>query len=95
MYLRGAALALAVVLVLYPVRAAPRVYSATYEYRYFAKAWDARNAGIRQAIAGGATDLVVVQLDSIGGVGEYKGNERDWINRCAARFYGLNTLRAP
>jgi hypothetical protein len=71
------------------------VYAATPEYRYFATAWDARDASIQQAIAEGATDLVVVQLDSIGGVGEYKGNEKDWINRCASRFYGLNTLRAP
>jgi hypothetical protein len=94
-YVRGAALALLAVLIFYPLRAAPRVYAATNEYRYCAAAWDARNAGIRQAMAEGAADLVVVQLDSIGGVGEYKGNERDWINRCAARFYGLNTLRAP
>jgi len=95
MYIKGGVLALLAVLVLYPLRAAPRVYAATPEYRYFAQAWDARNASIRQAIAEGATDLVVVQLDSIGGVGEYKGSERGWINRCASRFYGLNTLRAP
>jgi hypothetical protein len=94
-YLRGAVAALLAVLIYYPLRVAPRVYAALPEYRYFAQAWDARDASIRQAIAEGATDLVVVQLDSIGGVGEYKGSERDWINRCAARFYGLNTLRAP
>jgi len=36
-----------------------------------------------------------VQLDAPGGVGEYKGNPRDWINRCVARFYGLNSIIAP
>lgn len=92
---RGAAIALLGILIVYPLRAIPGIYSAMWEYRTFAAAWDERDASIRQAMAGGATDLVVVQLDSIGGVGEYKGNERDWINRCAARFYGLNTLRAP
>lgn len=95
LYFRYALLALLAVLVYYPLRVAPRVYAAMPEYRTFAAAWDERDASIRQAIAEGATDLVVVQLDSIGGVGEYKGNETAWINRCAARFYGLNTLRAP
>ena len=95
MFFRYALVALLAVLVYYPLRVTPRVYAATYENQNFAMAWDERDAVIRQAIAEGATDLVVVQLDSIGGVGEYKGNETDWINRCAARFYGLNTLRAP
>jgi hypothetical protein len=92
---RSSALVLLGVLCLYPWKVSSNVVATFPEYRYFAQAWDARDASIRQAIAEGATDLVVVQLDSIGGVGEYKGSERDWINRCAARFYGLNTLRAP
>lgn len=95
MYVRTAVILLLGILIVYPLRVVPRVYAATWEYRAFAAAWDERDAFIRQSIAGGSTDLVVVQLDSIGGVGEYKGNEKDWINRCAARFYGLKTLRAP
>jgi hypothetical protein len=89
-----AALALCL-LILHPVRAASKISLLRYEYQNFATQWDVRDASIRQAVSEGATDLVVVQLDSIGGVGEYKDNPKDWINRCAARFYRLDTLRAP
>jgi hypothetical protein len=82
-------------LIVHPLRAAPRVYALHYIYQAFATRWDARDALIRQAVADGETDLVVVQLDAPGGVGEYKGNPRDWINRCVARFYGLNSIIAP
>lgn len=82
-------------LAIYPLYASTKVYAATAEYRRFASAWDVRDAQIRQAIAEGATDLVVVQLDSIGGVGEYKGNRIHWINVCAAQYYGLDSLIAP
>ena len=82
-------------MILYPLNASRNIYISTYEYRSFAVDWDVRDTFIRTFMSKGATDIVVVQLDTIGGVGEYKGNERHWINRCAARFYGLNTLRAP
>jgi hypothetical protein len=88
-------LLLGLLLIVYPLRAGMKIYSSTYEYRYFAAAWDERDAYIRKSVSEGAKDLVVVQLDSMGGVGEYKGNERHWINRCAADFYGLDTLTAP
>ena len=86
---------LLVALIVHPIRSAPRVYALHYEYQKFAQQWDERDALIQQAVANGETDLVVVQLDAPGGVGEYKGNPRDWINRCVARFYGLNSIIAP
>lgn len=86
---------LLVPLIIHPIRSAPRVYALRYEYQAFAHQWDVRDGLIRQAVANGETDLVVVQLDAPGGIGEYKGNPRDWINRCVARFYGLNSIIAP
>jgi hypothetical protein len=80
----------------YPLRAAYAVYQSDVPvYRAHAERWDFRDAQIRSAVQKGATDLVVVQLDSMNGAGEYKGDVTHWINRCAADFYGLNTLRAP
>jgi len=93
--IRSAIVLLLGLLIVYPLRAGMKIYISTYEYRGFAAAWDERDAYIRKSVSEGAKDLVVVQLDSIGGVGEYKGNERHWINRCAANYYGLDTLRAP
>jgi hypothetical protein len=92
---RLAAAVLLLALIVHPIRATPRVYAFRYGYQTFAEQWDARDALIREAVANGETDLVVVQLDAPGGIGEYKGNPKDWINRCVARFYGLNSIVAP
>ena len=64
-------------------------------YQGRAALWDSRDAYIREAVAQGATDLVVEQIDTIGGVQEYKRKARNWVNRCAAEYYGLESLRAP
>jgi hypothetical protein len=95
MLFRGLIFGLLILTFLYPVRSAAKLYELAPEYRASAAAWDARDEHIRQAVAQGATDLVVVQLDTIGGIQEYKGNKDSWINGCAAYFYGLRSLRAP
>jgi hypothetical protein len=94
-FFRWSAIGLLMLTFLYPIRIAMKLYGEIPEYRSHALAWDARDALIRQAVANGETDLTVIQLDTIGGVQEYKGDERFWANRCAADFYGLNSLRAP
>ena len=94
-WIQVAVVLLLVALIVHPIRATPRVYALHYQYQNFAQQWDARHALIQQAVANGETDLVVVQLDAPGGIGEYKGNPKDWINRCVARFYGLNSIIAP
>lgn len=94
-FLRVAIVGLALVVFLYPLRVAGILYNLVPEYRAHAIAWDERDEQIRQAVAAGATDLVVVQLDTMGGVQEYKGNPAFWVNRCAAEYYGLHSLRAP
>jgi len=82
-------------MILYPLRAASKVSASLVEYQKYAIAWDARDAYIKKSVAEGVKDLVVVQLDSMGGVGEYKGKKSYWINSCAARYYGLDSLIAP
>lgn len=62
-----------------------------------AAAWDSRDATIRAAVAGGATEMVVppLALDLAANVGlETIGPDAEgWINQCAAAWYGLRTLR--
>jgi hypothetical protein len=84
-------------LVIYPLQSSSKIYASLTPYRNFAAAWDERDAQIRQAVAEGKQDVVVVQLDSVGDVGEYKGRggPNNWINVCAAEYYGLHTLVAP
>jgi hypothetical protein len=86
---------LLILISVYPIYSADRTLDLLPWYRTRAEQWDIRDAQIRQAVVEGATDLVVVQLDTIGGVQEYKGREVNWVNRCAAEYYGLNSLRAP
>lgn len=84
------------VVTVYPLRAVFNIYR--YEIPYYqlhAEMWDARDAYIRRAVAEGATDLEVEQIDTFAGVQEYKHNPYHWVNTCAAQFYGLRTLRAP
>lgn len=86
----------AVLVVVYPLRAALNIYRFDVpKFRTNAESWDVRDTQIRLAVEQGATDLVVVQLDSMGGVVEYKGNRSFWVNSCAARYYGLDSLIAP
>jgi hypothetical protein len=85
------------ILMIYPLQSSSKIYTSFEPYRNFAVAWDERDAQIRRAFAEGTRDLVVVQLDSVGDVGEYKGfgGPNYWINICAADYYGLHTLVAP
>lgn len=90
------AVAFAAIAAGYPLRTAWNLVQFDIpDYRTRAEQWDERDAFIRQAVAAGATDLVVTQIDTMGGVQEYKGNELFWVNRCAAEYYGLDSLRAP
>ena len=95
--LRVLIVALLAVFALYPLQASSKIYASLAQYRNFAAAWDERDVQIRQAVAEGKQDVVVVQLDSVGDVGEYKGfgGPNYWINVCAADYYGLHTLVAP
>lgn len=80
----------AVLAVVYPLRAAFNIYKFDVpKFRTNAESWDVRDAQIRLAVEQGATDLVVVQLNSMGGVVEYKGNRSFSVNSCAARYYGF------
>ena len=84
----------AVLSIVYPLRAAYTIYKLDLpKFRTHAQIWDQRDAQIRQSVAQGATDLVVVQIDGMDGVLEYK--ENNWVNKCAADYYGLDTLSAP
>jgi len=90
-----AAVGLLGLLAIYPLLAASKISEPIHQYQSFATAWDARDAYIRKSVAAGAKDLVVTQLDSVGGVLEYKGNPASWVNVCAAQYYGLDSLIAP
>ncbi|MBI5951673.1 MAG: hypothetical protein HY865_08445 [Chloroflexi bacterium] len=63
-------------------------------YRQRAEWWDMREEMIHQAIEQGQTDLIVQQFDGVDGVKEMDVNDKHWVNRCAAKYYGVDSIRA-
>ena len=78
----------------YPLRAAWLTLAEVPEYRARAETWDTREIQINTLIAQGDTDLLIVQLDGINGVKEMDVNANHWVNRCAAKYYEVNSIRA-
>ncbi len=87
-----------VVLVLasfYPLWVVRRSADMVGEYSARAARWDTRDAQIREMAAQGERKLVVPQLAGIEHVKELDTDPEMWVNRCAARYYGVRSISAP
>ena len=82
------------VLAFYPMRAGIVLFSDVSDYREWTYAWDLREAAIFDAIAMGETDLVVEWLPTKEGVKEIDATTTHWVNRCAARYYQVDSIRS-
>jgi hypothetical protein len=78
----------------YPLRAAWIALADMPEYRQRAAWWDEREAQIYLWIEEGHTNLIVQQFDGVEGVKEMDVNANHWVNRCAAKYYGVESIRA-
>lgn len=81
-------------MVVYPFRAALRVIQDVPDYRAREQAWDRRDAHIYKLREFGQTDLTVPQFDGVDGVKELDTYQTHWVNRCAAKYYQVNSIRA-
>jgi hypothetical protein len=79
---------------LYPLRAAGLALADIPAYQTRAEAWDTREAQIYKLRAEGQTDLIVFQFDGVEGVKEMDVNANHWVNRCAAKYYQVKSIRA-
>jgi hypothetical protein len=80
--------------IFYPLRTAAELLRYDVpEYRERAELWDLREEFIKRRIAEGETDLVIPGFSGIYGVKELDDNPAHWINACAARYYGVNSIR--
>ena len=79
---------------LYPLRMAKLITAVIPEYRERALLWDQRDDTIRTARDEGIADIEVKALDSFGGLMELGPDSNLWVNRCAAAFYGVNSITA-
>jgi hypothetical protein len=79
---------------LYPLRAAWISLADVPVYRARAAAWDMREAQIYNLREQGQTDLIIIQFDGLEGIKELDVNAKHWVNRCAAKYYEVNSIRA-
>ncbi|MBL0344210.1 hypothetical protein [Candidatus Villigracilis affinis] len=91
--LKLASAVLLAVAAFYPLRAGWLALNDIPDYRTRAEAWDTRVIQINDLIAQGETDLLIVQLDGVEGVKEMEITEKHWVNRCAAKYYEVNSIR--
>jgi hypothetical protein len=55
---------------------------------------DLRQQMILDAKASGQTKLIVAQWDSVDEITELKPDPGDWVNSCAAKYYGEKSIIA-
>jgi len=77
----------------YPFRAALNAYQDLPAYRERAELWDLRDAYFIRHASAGELDIVAPGFSGVDGVKELDDRERHWVNKCAAAYYGVNTIR--
>jgi hypothetical protein len=79
-------------LCVYMVRITPRVYDKLPAYQSRAKAWDLRQALILKEKAAGIQNVIAPAFDSVYGITELHYEANNWVNECAASYYGVQTI---
>ncbi|MDQ3743772.1 MAG: DUF6056 family protein [Acidobacteriota bacterium] len=97
----AAASAASVILLLPPVAAARRTLSLAAGAREAAATWDETDRNLRAARGRGELDVTVAPVDDVetrlGAAKtelQIEHDAQNWKNKCAARYYGINSLRA-
>ena len=93
-YIEYAAMLTLLIMAFYPIRSTLLVLRSVPEYSARAQVWDRRDAHIYELRVRGQTDLTVPQFDGIYDVKELDSLPTHWVNRCAAAYYGVNSIRA-
>jgi hypothetical protein len=75
-----------------PIAATPNIVRSGSMMRRWARDWDETDRQLRLARADGVLDATVPALDSIAGVGSISSDVQDWVNICAAHYYGLRSI---
>lgn len=66
--------------------------SGLAHFRSFANQWGARDQQIRAALLAGESELSMPSMPHMGGLAEIGPDPDEWINRCVAGTYGLQTI---
>ena len=91
---QAALVVLAILLLVYLGSLFPRTAAQMPLFQARARAWDARQQMILGQKAAGQGALTVPAFDSIFGVTELGSDPGNWVNRCAAWYYGVDSITA-
>jgi hypothetical protein len=83
-------LALAVV----SVRSASTILDQAEVARDYARSWDTRDRNLRSGASGEDAPVPAASLRHMGGLAEIGRDPEEWINRCVAGTYGLESVVA-
>jgi len=83
---------LGLLLCAYMVRTTARVYDRLPAYQGRAEAWDQRQALILQQKAAGIENVTAPAFEAVYGITELKYEPENWVNECAAYYYGVKTI---
>jgi hypothetical protein len=83
---------LGLALCVYMVRIEPRVYDKLPAYQSRAQAWDLRQQLILNEKAAGIENVIAPAFDSVYGITELHYEATNWVNECAAAYYGVKTI---
>lgn len=64
------------------------------EYRARAELWDLREAYILRHAGFGERDLIVPGFPGLYQIKELDSDPNHWVNKCAAQYYGVNSIRS-
>jgi hypothetical protein len=81
-------------LLLYPLYDAHKSYDRIPAFRSLAVSWDLRDTRIRTARGAGIFDVQEKGLNPPGELSEMVPEASNWVNRCVASFYDLQTITA-
>ncbi|MBI5824739.1 MAG: hypothetical protein HZB18_11980 [Chloroflexi bacterium] len=87
-----AAILIAALAMLYPFWMIRQPVQTYPERRLWAQRWDEREAYLHSLITAGETDLAIPALDGYEGTKELDLQANFWVNRCAAEYYGVNSI---
>lgn len=82
---------------LYPLYDARKTYTEIPVYQSRAAAWDAHDTLIRASLQQGVLDVNIQEsqarsFDEFSGLLDLTSDPENWVNQCAASFYGLHHL---
>jgi hypothetical protein len=87
-----AALAVMVILALYPLRSAGAILAEADYLQQRAQNWDQRDATIRSMASAGESSIRIAALDSMFGLMDLTDQPHLWPNNCIAGYYGLQSM---